>query len=153
MPLKFITNSPKVWLFDSGQTDSNVNSTYEAGPTITFYLGKWGSPGQFCSDRPKTSDLDVSDGLKSIPAVPKRKISGAKSFFFFLDSILFSYPTPPFSTLRDPGKRQISIRSKSDKKKSGSQLQPKNRERQKKIYRLNRVPWGELETPHGGFSV
>ena len=38
---------------------------YEAGPAITFYLGKWGSAGQFCSDRPKTSDLDVSDHLLS----------------------------------------------------------------------------------------
>ena len=38
---------------------------YEAGPAITFYLGKWGSPGQFCSDRPKTSDLDVSDQVLS----------------------------------------------------------------------------------------
>ena len=37
----------------------------EPGPAITFYLGKWGSSGQFCSDRPKTSDLDVSDHLLS----------------------------------------------------------------------------------------
>ena len=126
-----------------------MQNTYEAGPTITFYLGKWGCAYQFCSDRPKTSDLHVSDGLKSIPA----KNVGSKKFFFFFDSILFSYPTLPFSTLRHPGKRQISIRSKSDKKNSGSQLQPKKGERQKKIYRPNQVPWGELETPHGGFSV
>jgi len=38
---------------------------YEAGPAITFNVGKWGSSGQFCSDRPKTSDLDVSDHLVS----------------------------------------------------------------------------------------
>ena len=38
---------------------------YEAGPAITFNVGKWGSAGQFCSDRPKTSDLDVSDQVLS----------------------------------------------------------------------------------------
>ena len=35
-----------------------LTNWYEAGPTITFYLGKWGSRAQFCSDRAKTSDLD-----------------------------------------------------------------------------------------------
>ena len=45
-------------------------------------------------------------------------MSGAKSFIYFWDSFLFSYPTPPFSTLRQTGKRQIFIRSKSVKKKS-----------------------------------
>ena len=44
---------------------------YEAGPAITFYLGKWGSSGQFCSDRPKTSDLDVSDQLLSEAIEPQ----------------------------------------------------------------------------------
>ena len=33
-------------------------------PSLSI-LGKWGSSGQFCSDRPKTSDLDVSDHLLS----------------------------------------------------------------------------------------
>ena len=56
---------------------------YAAGPTITFYLGKWGCACQFCSDRAKTSDLDVSDGLKSIPAVAEAKNIGSKKFFFF----------------------------------------------------------------------
>ena len=49
--------------------------TTQAGPAITFYLGKWGYYHQFCSDRPKTSELDVSDGLMSIPASRKRKMS------------------------------------------------------------------------------
>ena len=43
----------------------DIDLVYEAGPAITFNVGKWGSSGQFCSDRPKTSDLDVSDHLLS----------------------------------------------------------------------------------------
>ena len=81
---------------------------------------------------------------------PSEKYREQKVFFFF-GFDLFSYPTPPFSTLGHPGNRQISIRSKSDKKKSGKQLQPKNAQRQKKIYRLNRVPWGSWGPPMVGF--
>ena len=55
---------PRIWTFQSGSVDA-----YEAGAAIRCNDGKWGSRTQFCSDRPKTSDLDVSDGLLSIPAV------------------------------------------------------------------------------------
>ena len=76
---------------------------YEAGPTIVFYLGKWGSPSQFCSDRAKTSDLDVSDALKSIPAVDaSEKYREQKVFFFFFDPIFLPYT--PFFDLASPRK-------------------------------------------------
>ena len=87
----------------------------------------WGNGArtpQFCSDRPKTSDLDDSDQGMSIPV--KRKNIGSKTIYFIFFQIRSYFPTyTPFSTFSHPGKRQIFIRSKSVKKKSGSQLQPK----------------------------
>ena len=70
--------------------------------TITFYLGKWGCACQFCSDRAKTSDLDVSDGLKSIPAVAEAKNIGSKKFFFFFGFDPIFLPYTPFFDLRRP---------------------------------------------------
>ena len=80
------------------------NQVYEAGPTITFYLGKWGHYSQFCSDRPKTSDLEVSDGLLSIPAVAQaRNIGSKKGGFFFGFGPVF-LPYTPFFDLEPPRK-------------------------------------------------
>ena len=76
-----------------------------------------------------------------------RLLGCLSSLHFFFGFVPIFLPYTPFFDLTSPGKRQISIRSKSVKKKSGSQLQPKIGKRQKKFYRLNRVPWGELEDP------
>ena len=92
-----------------------------------LHLGEWGWSTQFCSDRPKTSDLDVSDQVLSIPALPQARISGAKCLFYFLDfrsdfaTIPYHTPCPPFDFAAQ--QQTTDLR----------QLQPKNASGQKKI--------------------
>ena len=110
-----------------------------------LHLGEWGWSTQFCSDRPKTSDLDVSDQVLSIPALPQARISGAKCLFYFLDFrsdfATIPYPLPPF---------RLCGSAANDRPPSTA---TKKCLWAKENHRLNLVPWGAGDRPWWVFHV